>query len=265
MPTVLAAEKPTAMISAPGGEQHVADDPVDAGAVANEAVRGPGRSADEHQGPDDVEEDHADEEQRTLLDGVAEHALGRGQLGGVDRDHRRVDRQHDRDRTQHDGARPGDAAGREQEDRAEREIDDSEHAAEEIEAAEDRRRPAARLSRRLERGGAGEDEQPEGPGRERGPPAAEEPEEDDHSERRTQSTRNSSEHHDDDPSEVERVLGFAVDLRWFPRASSNGRLTTSRARVYTDGLTSNCLAERGEPSTWSSPPKGCCRSLQSPH
>ena len=97
---------------------------------------------------------------------------------------------------EHDGARPGDPAWREQEDRAEGEIDDSKHAAEEIEAAEDRRRPAARLSRRLERGGAGKDEQAQGPGRERGPPAPEEPEEDDHSKRCTQSTRNGSEHHD---------------------------------------------------------------------
>ena len=55
-------------------------------------------------------------------------------------------------------------------------------------------------------------------------------------------------------------LRGSLDLPWicagFPRASSNGRLTTSRARVYTDSLTSNCLAERGEPSTWSSPPNG---------
>jgi hypothetical protein len=60
-------------------------------------------------------------------------------LGGVDGDHRRVDRKDDRDRTQQDGARPGDAAWREQEDRAERQIDDSEHPAQEIEATEHRR------------------------------------------------------------------------------------------------------------------------------
>ena len=139
MPTVLAAEKPTAMISAPTGEQHVADDSVDAGAVPDEAVRGPRRPADQHQRADDVEEDHADEEQRSLLDGVAEDALGRVQLGGVDRDHGRIDRQDDRDDAEHDGARPRHSPWREQEDRAQGEIDHSEHPAEQVEAAEDRR------------------------------------------------------------------------------------------------------------------------------
>ncbi len=105
--------------------------------------------------------------------------------------------------------------GRQQKDGAERQIDDSEHPAEKIKAPEHRRRPAARLAGSLEGGSAGKDEQPEGPRRECRAPAPEEPEKHNHSERCTQSTRDGSEDHKDDPSEVERLLGFALAARSF--------------------------------------------------
>ena len=102
-------------------------------------------------------------------------------------------------------------ARRQQEHSTEREIDDSEHPAEQVEAAEDGGRPAAGLARRLESRSAGKDKKTECPYRECRASAPQKPQENHDAERGTQPTGKGSEDHDNDPSEVVRLLGVLFE------------------------------------------------------